>query len=195
MRPENGREREKIMETLKTERLLLRPWRESDAEDFFEYARDPEVGPNAGWKPHESLEESRKILRSFIEGGEVRALEWKESGKVIGSLGLHGDRIFPERKDSGKELGYVLSREYWGRGLMTEAVKGVLPFVFEEKRLDYLSVAHFAWNMRSKRVIEKCGFRYIETKKGTFTDYRGEKLDEVCYLLTREDYFGEKSSR
>ena len=195
MRPENGREREKIMEALKTERLFLRPWRESDAEDFFEYARDPEVGPNAGWKPHESLEESRNILRSFIEGGEVRALEWKESGKVIGSLGLHGDRIFPERKDSGKELGYVLSREYWGRGLMTEAVKGVLPFVFEEKRLDYLSVAHFAWNMRSKRVIEKCGFRYIETKKDTFTDYRGEKLDEVCYLLTREDYSGEKSSR
>lgn len=85
------------MKTLETERLTLRPWRESDLEDFHEYCRDPEVGPNAGWKPHESLEESKKILGSFVNCDEAkdaeRALVLKENGKVIGSVGILADRL------------------------------------------------------------------------------------------------------
>lgn len=77
------------IERLETERLILREFRESDAEDLYEYARDPEVGPNAGWKPHESLGESRNVLNSFIESGEVWAIEDKATHKVIGSIGLH----------------------------------------------------------------------------------------------------------
>ena len=79
------------METVTTERLLLRPWRMEDAQDLYAYARDPEVGPNAGWRPHADVEESKKILAMFQEKGEVWAIEERSSGRVVGSLGLEED--------------------------------------------------------------------------------------------------------
>jgi [ribosomal protein S5]-alanine N-acetyltransferase len=182
------------MKTLETERLILRPWRESDLDDFYEYGKDPEVGPNAGWKPHDSKEESLGILRSFVRGDEVRAIELKENGKAVGSLGLHPDRLRHEGMGSGREIGYVLSRDYWGRGLMTEAVRRAISFAFEEAGLDYVSCAHFPFNARSKRVIEKCGFRYEKYLAANCADYAGTKQDEVCYILTRDEYFARKAA-
>lgn len=176
------------MKTMQTRRLLLRPWHMGDLEDFHEYAKDPEIGPNAGWKPHGSIEESREILKNFVGNGEVNAVVLKETGKVVGSLGLHQDRLFRGGEGARREVGYVLSRSCWGKGLMTEAVRRAERYAFEEMGLDLLSVAHFPFNARSRRVIEKCGFRYEKTLRGSYTDYRGVKLDEVCYLLTREGY-------
>lgn len=83
------------MKRLETPRLILRDWTEDDAEDLYRYAADPEVGPAAGWKPHENVEESRKIAEMFIREGDVWALEEKASGRVIGSLGLHKDEKRP----------------------------------------------------------------------------------------------------
>ncbi len=108
------------MKTLETDRLILRPFRESDAEDLYAYARVEGVGEAAGWTHHKSLDESRAILADFIKKGEVFALALKESGRVIGSLGLHATNN-GEKYDPQRELGYVLSRDYWGRGLMSEA--------------------------------------------------------------------------
>lgn len=180
------------METLETERLILRPWRASDLGDFNEYCSQPDVGPNAGWKPHESMEESEKILASFIDCDETkdaeRALVLKETGKAVGSFGAMADRLCHEGIGEGREIGYVLSQDFWGRGLMPEAVRRYLRFAFEEKNLDYLAAAHFSSNMRSKRVIEKCGFRFEKVLRGTYTNYKGEKPEEICYLLTRSDY-------
>lgn len=180
------------MQTLETERLILRPWRESDLEDLYAYGKDPQIGPNAGWKPHESREESAEILKSFLESEEVRAVVLKENGKAIGSLGLHPDRLHHGHMGAGREIGYVLSSGRWGRGLMTEAVRGAIRPAFETMGLDYLSAAHFPWNERSKRVLQKCGFRYEKYLRSNYEDCRGEKIDEVCYLLTREDYLAQK---
>ncbi len=177
------------MQTFETERLLLRPWQESDLDDFYEYCKNPEVGPNAGWKPHESIEESKIILADFVKSDREFAVVLKENGKAIGSLGLETDRTHNESLGKGRELGYVLSHDYWGRGLMPEAVRGAIQYVFGTMKLDYFSVAHFPFNQRSKRVIEKCGFRYEKTLKGSCTNYNGEKLDELCYIMTKEDYF------
>lgn len=149
---------------LTTERLTLRPWRESDLSDFYEYARVDGVGQMAGWNPHRSMEESRMILTSFIRHKKTFALE--HQGKVIGSLGIeeYNEEHYSELDQlQGREIGYVLSREYWGRGLMTEAVKAVIPWLFYEQKLDFILVGHFERNARSRRVIEKCGFRYIKT--------------------------------
>jgi [ribosomal protein S5]-alanine N-acetyltransferase len=71
--------------------MILRPWKVEDLDDFFEYAKNPNIGPSAGWQPHDSKETSMKILQSFVEKDEVRAIEYKENGKVIGSLGAHTD--------------------------------------------------------------------------------------------------------
>ena len=177
------------MKTLETKRLILRPWRAGDLNDFHEYCTDPEVGPNAGWKPHESLEESREILARFLKDEGECAVVLRENGKVIGSLGLFADKLGHEGLGAGREIGYVLSHAYWGQGLMPEAVQGVIRFVFEEEKFDYLSVAHFPFNARSKRVIEKCGFRFEKRLSGSYKDYKGDTPDEVCYLMTKEDYF------
>lgn len=149
---------------LKTERLILRPWREQDLEDFYAYARVDGVGQMAGWTPHRDQEESRSILERFMAGRRTFALEYQ--GKAIGSLGIEAykEEYYPEFANlAGRELGYVLSKEYWGRGLMPEAVQAVIRYLFETVKLDFILVGHFDWNRQSARVIEKCGFHYIKT--------------------------------
>ena len=151
---------------LTTDRLTLRPWRESDLNDFYEYASVDGVGQMAGWNPHRNVEESKTILSHFIEGKHVFALEYQ--GKVIGSLGVeeYNEENYPELDSlKGREIGYVLSKAYWGQGLMPEAVKAVISWLFFEENLDFIIVGHFDRNAQSRRVIEKCGFQYIKTTK------------------------------
>ena len=141
--------------TLRTERLLLRPWRESDLDDFFEYASVDGVGQMAGWLPHKSKEESLHIMNMFIAEKRTFAVEYK--GKVIGSLGIeeYNESELPEFADKmGRELGYVLSKNYWGLGLMPEAVQEVVHWLFDEEQLDFIVCGHFVNNRRSQRVQE-----------------------------------------
>ena len=176
------------MKTLETERLILRNWNESDLEDFYEYAKVEGVGEMAGWPHHTDIEVSKRILQEFIEKDEVYAIVLKENMKVIGSLGIH-NRTMDEgyQAQNGREIGYVLSKHYWGRGLVPEAVKAAIQYAFEEIQVDVLWCGHFDINQRSRRVIEKCGFQFFgegvyEAKQlqTTFTDKR--------YRMTREDY-------
>ena len=96
--------------TIETERLILRAFRQEDLNDFYEYCRNPAVGPNAGWKPHESIEESQGILERFIEGNNILAITDKSNGKVIGSIGVHNDNTRSYK--NAKMIGYVLSRDF-----------------------------------------------------------------------------------
>ena len=147
---------------IETPRLILRPWKESDVADFYEYAGVPGVGEMAGWCHHKSLDESKMILAMFMAGKKTLALELKENGKVIGSLGLEEMRPDPvEGEKVGREIGYVLSKEYWGRGLMPEAVQAVIDYCFNVLDLDYLTCGHFIRNTQSRKVIEKTGFTYL----------------------------------
>lgn len=159
---------------IETERLILRPWRQSDLEDLYTYASEDGVGELAGWVHHRDREETQAVLDSFIGQKKAFALELKETGHVVGSLGIeeYDAQVFDEPRLYGRELGYVLSREYWGRGLMTEAVGAVINYCFQELHYDFLTCGHFIRNDRSRRVIEKCGFRYVkdsfyETRYGT----------------------------
>ncbi len=149
---------------LRSDRLVLRPWKESDLPDFYEYARVDGVGQMAGWTPHRSLEESKAILDQFVTGRKCFALEYQ--GRVIGSVGIeeYSETNYPELAAfRGREVGYVLSKDYWGRGLVPEAVQAVLEYLFDTVNLDFVLVGHFDWNHQSQRVIEKCGFSYIKT--------------------------------
>lgn len=149
---------------LHTRRLTLRPWKESDLNDFYKYASVDGVGQMAGWMPHNSIEESKNILSHFIEGKKTFALEYQ--GKAVGSLGIerYKEENYPELDPlQGREIGYVLSRDYWGQGLMPEAVNTVIDWLFNKEKLDFIMIAHFDWNTQSQRVIEKCGFQYINT--------------------------------
>ena len=178
--------------TLTTERLILRPWRSSDLDDLYEYASVDGVGQMAGWKPHESREESLEILRRFIDGKRTFALEC--DGKAIGSLGIeqYNEKRFPEFDEKRcREIGYVLSKAYWGRGLMPEAVRKVIKYLFEEVKLDVILCGHFLSNRQSARAQEKCGFHHYafgqyETRLGTVED------DEIT-VLRKEEFMGRTS--
>lgn len=156
--------------TVETERLILRPWKDSDAADLYAYASVDGVGQMAGWEPHKSLEESKNILQMFQNGKNEFALELKENHKVIGFLGLEkynpqlDEKFYAENK--GREIGYVISKEYWGQGLAAEATKRVIQYCFEEQEYDFLACEHFVSNLQSQRVIEKCGFRFLKEIQG-----------------------------
>lgn len=179
-------EMEAIMKTLETQRLLLRPFQEEDLEDFFEYAKHPEVGPNAGWPPHQSKDDSRKILTGFIEQQEVWAVVLKESNKLIGSVGLHSDHL--RSAPDVKMMGYVLSEEFWGKGIMTEAARAAIRFAFENLDIALLTIHHYSHNLRSRRVIEKCGFYYEGTLRRCSRIYDGSIHDLACYSMTRQEW-------
>lgn len=172
---------------LRTQRLLLRPFTMDDLEDFYEYAKVDGVGQMAGWWPHKDREESKMILTSFMEKKNVWALE--KDGKVVGSLGIHRYRSdrYPEfDAQRGCEIGYVLSKEYWGQGLMPEAVKEVLRYLFEEKTLDVVFCGFFLRNPQSRRVNEKCGFHFY-----AYEDYEtryGTVEPSQVNILTREEW-------
>lgn len=174
-----------------TERLVMRPWQISDGEDFFHYAQNPLIGPAAGWKPAADFAESLKTLQDFCKKpDEVCAITLKENGQAIGSLGLHPD----EKRDGTlsrvtRMLGYVLDEPYWGHGYMTEAVRGALRFAFDEMGLELVSVYHFPFNERSRRVIEKCGFHYEGVLRRAFLRYDGAVLDEALYSITRDEFY------
>ena len=174
---------------LTTDRLTLRPWRESDLNDFYEYASVDGVGQMAGWNPHRNVEESRMILSSFIKHKKTFALEYK--GKVIGSIGIeeYSEENYPELDALlGREIGYVLSKSYWGQGLMPEAAKAVIDWLFHEVRLDFIIVGHFDRNAQSRRVIEKCGFQYIKTTKfETRYDTVENSMEYILYHPERSE--------
>ena len=151
---------------LKTDRLILRPWTLDDLDDFYEYARVDGVGQMAGWLPHENKEKSLMILKHFIEEKKTFAIEYKD--KVIGSLGIEEydiEQLHEYNDKLGREIGYVLSKDYWGLGLMPEAVKVVIKYCFEKLKLDFLVCGHFTDNNQSKRVQEKCGFYHYKLVK------------------------------
>ncbi len=184
-----------VLPVLETERLLLRPWREEDADDLYAYAQDNRVGPMAGWSPHQSVEESREVIGYFQSEGDTYAIEWKETGTIIGGIGLHDRR--PDEKLRHlpqREIGYVLSPDYWGKGIMPEAVHAVVVHGFEEMNLDMIWCGHFGFNDNSRRVVEKTGFRYVRTKPQVLTRLDNLEVQNLIYIQTRENYFSRKES-
>ncbi len=148
--------------TLETPRLILREWKLSDLDDLFEYASVDGVGQMAGWLPHKNKNETLEILNRFIYGKRTFALIYKENNKVIGSLGIEKYGLEEKLSEffdyNGRSIGYVLSKDYWGKGLMPEAVKVVIDYLFNVLNYDFLLCSHYDFNTQSKRVQQKCGF-------------------------------------
>ena len=147
---------------IETERLILREWNLSDVDDLFEYASVPEVGEHAGWPHHKNKEESLYRVKHFIEEKHTFAIVYKENNKVIGSVGIEfygsEDKLTEFKHYKGREIGYVLSKDYWGKGIMPEAVKAVNNYLFNVLDYDFLLCGYYDFNHQSKRVQEKCGF-------------------------------------
>ena len=150
--------------TFETERLILRPWADSDAEACYKYASDPRVGPAAGWPVHTSVDHSLHIIRTVLSAPETYAVVPKEVGHAVGSVGI----IRPGRggapmSETEAEIGYWIGVPYWGRGLIPEAARELMRHGFEDLGFHTIWCAYFDGNEKSRRVQEKCGFIYHHT--------------------------------
>ena len=176
------------MKRIETERLILDKWTtsEEDIKGLYEYAKNPDVGPNAGWKPHDSEAESREIIEEMFIPHDVWAIREKASGKVIGSIGLEPDKR--RENVNSREMGYSLAKESWGKGYMTEAARAVIDYAFEELDLVVLAICTGPENKRSQRVIEKCGFKFEGIQRKGYHIYDGTDRDNLVYSMLREEW-------
>ena len=172
--------------TLETERLILRPWEETDAEECYKYAKDPRVGPIAGWPVHTSVENSRQIIRDVLMVPETYAIVLKKTGLPVGSIGLHHNDL--AEKDDESELGYWLGVPYWGQGMVPEASREILRHAFEDLGLARVWCCYYDGNEKSKRVQEKLGFKYQWTTETVPVLLLGETRKGHVNLMTREEW-------
>ena len=171
---------------LETERLILRPWSEEDAEECYRYAKDPDVGPAAGWAAHTSVENSREIIRNVLSKPETYAIVLKETGLPVGSIGLHRNDL--ASKDDEAELGYWLGKPYWGRGLVPEAARELLRHAFEDRKLERVWCGYYDGNEKSRRVQEKLGFSHQWTSENVPVPQLNEVRKGHVNRMTREEW-------
>ena len=174
---------------LETQRLILRKWNDTDADSLFEYAKDPDVGPIAGWSPHKSITESLDVIRNVLNGKECFAICEKGSEKAIGAIELilNGHTDITEN-DTECELGYWLGKPFWGRGYMPEAAREIIRHGFEDIGMTTIWCRYFDGNQKSKRVQEKIGFIYHHTCEAVPVPLMNEVRIEHTNVLTREHW-------
>ena len=176
-------------EMIETARLILRPWQESEADSLFKYAGDPDIGPIAGWPQHTSAQHSLEIIRTVFSAPETYAVVLKETGGPVGAGGIMStDGLHSATMKPGEaEVGYWIGKPYWGQGLIPEAVNALLQRCFNELALDAVWCGYYDGNIKSKRVCEKCGFKYHHTNHDILSPL-GDRRTEHFYIMTKEDY-------
>ena len=174
---------------LETSRLILRPWQEADAESLYKYAKDPAVGPVAGWPPHASVEHSREIIRTVFSEPETYAVVLKETGEPVGSAGImRGDGMHSADMQADEaEIGYWIGVPYWGKGMIPEAVRCLLRRCFADLGVSAVWCGFYDGNRQSQRVMEKCGLTYHHTETGKVSPL-GDVRTEHFMRITAEEW-------
>ncbi|MBC3888975.1 GNAT family N-acetyltransferase [Acetobacterium paludosum] len=172
---------------LKTERLILRPWQESDAEDLYRYASNPQVGPIAGWPVHTSVENSLETIKGVLSKPETYAVVLKSEGYAVGSIGLMiGDASNIGLPETEGEIGYWIGVPFWGQGLIPEALNELIRYSFEDLHLKKLWCGYFDGNTKSKRAQEKSGFVYHHTNENIAWPLMGDiRTEHITCLLKK----------
>ncbi len=173
---------------LETDRLILRPFVAEDAEDMYRnWTSDPEVTKFLTWPAHASVEIAIMLLNDWIpryaDGGYFNwAIEWKENGRVIGNIS-----VVRLREDIDEaEIGYCMSKDYWGRGIMPEALKAVMDYLFDTAGMNRVSACHDANNPKSGRVMEKVGMKLEGVLRQSGKNNQGI-CDAVWRAMIRSD--------
>lgn len=175
---------------LLTDRLVLRPWSEKDAQSLFEYASDPDVGYAAGWPAHKSIEESLDVIRNVFNGEQCYAICEKGNDRAIGAieLKLNGHTNMTDKNDEC-ELGYWLGKPFWGRGYMPEAATELIRHAFDDLAMTTIWCGYYDGNNKSKRVQEKLGFSFHHTCNEVPVPLLNEVRTEHTNYMTREQWF------
>jgi len=182
-------EKFKKRECLLTERLYLRRWRSSDAEQMYSLCKDPDVGPITGWPPHKSVDDSKYIIENVLQGPEAYAICMRESDLPVGCIELKlGTELC--NSDDECEMGFWLGKDYWGRGIMPEAAVELLRHGFEDIGMNKVWAGYYEGNTKSKRCQEKIGFKYQWTSDDVDVPAMNEKRKGHVTLMTIEDWRG-----
>lgn len=175
--------------TLQTDRLILRPWREEDAEALYCYAKDPDIGYPAGWPAHNSVENSQEIIRNVFSRRETYAVCRREDGIPIGCIALKlGDATDLTDCPDECELGYWLGKPFWGQGLIPEAAQELIRHAFETLGMTAIWCGYYDGNTKSRRVQEKVGFRFHHTSQGVEVPLLGEHRTGHVMRLTKAEW-------
>lgn len=172
-----------------TKRLILRPWEDTDAESLYTYAKDPDVGPIAGWPVHTSVANSLEIIRGVLGAEGTFAVCLNSDNAAIGSIGLiHPEQSLTKMTENELEIGYWIGKPFWGQGLIPEAVKRLQEYAFEELGCSALWCGYYDGNIKSKRCQEKCGFTYHHTEEGKPCPLMGDVRTEHFTRITKEEW-------
>lgn len=178
--------------TLESDRLILRPWREADAQALFSYASDPDVGPAAGWMPHADLEESIGVIRDILSVPESYAIVIKDrepADEAVGAIGLKIGAASDLAIGSDEaELGYWIAKPLWGRGYMPEAVRAIMEHAFRELRLSRIWGGYYESNDQSRRVMEKTGLMHDRIIRNRPRTLMGDTVTEHVAKITRAQW-------
>ncbi|MGN0537723.1 MAG: GNAT family N-acetyltransferase [Acutalibacteraceae bacterium] len=172
-----------------TERLILRPWKDTDADSLYEYAKDPAVGPIAGWPIHTSVTYSLEIIKNVLSAEETYAVCLKKDNKAIGSIGL-----IPHMQshisvvENEIEVGYWIGVPFWGNGYIPEAIRTMQRHAFIDLGYSAMWCGYYDGNEKSKRCQEKCGFVYHHTEKEKLCALMGDVRTEHFTYITREQW-------
>ena len=180
------------MPALDTPRLRLRKLTMQDATDIFRYSRDTQVARHVLWDAHRTIGDSRAYLRYMLRRYRQReaaswGIEYRATGQIIGTIGF----MWIQTDNSAAEVGYSLSRDYWNRGLMTEALQAVIDYGFGRLNLNRIEAQHETTNPASGAVMLKCGM----LKEGTLRQRlynKGRYVDVDLYAILRRDYMSRK---
>ncbi len=179
---------------LETRRLILRPWSVEDAKFLYQYAKDPRVGPSAGWPVHTSVTNSQNIISEVLSGANTLAIVLKELAHPIGSIGImFGEESFINLPEDEAEIGYWIGVPFWGQQIVPEALGAMIPYGFENLNLKKLWCVSFEDNVQSIRVQEKCGFEYQFTRNEVYRPLIHEKHSERVTCLTKEKWYAKKA--
>ena len=173
---------------IETERLILRPFVKEDATAMYRnWASDPEVTKFLSWPPYKSVDTAHEILGIWVPQYEDPAfyqwaIELKELGEVIGSISVvnHDDRV------DMAEIGFCIGKQWWGRGIMTEAMKAVMDYLFDEVGVQRIEAGHDPENPASGAVQRKCGLKYEGTFRRRIRSNQGI-TDVAWYGILREE--------
>ncbi len=192
-----------------TDRLILRPWLLEDAPALYQWAKNPNIGPRAGWLPHVDISASRDAIRDILSRPEVYAIVLRDTSEPIGAVGLQNFRLvdsegnmltyFDERQsenplictrpESGEdgilveaELGYWLAEPFWHQGIMTQAARCVLEHAYKDLGICRIWADYYEGNEASKRVMQRLGFHFHHVEEGRYVAPLGEKRTAIVYV-------------
>lgn len=177
---------------LENNRIILRPFTEEDYESVYEnFESDSIMTKYLRWKAAEKLETAIEVVNAWIENYKDKNFyQWaivpKDFGEPIGTIS-----VVEMNEQIGKvSIGYCIGTKWWHKGYTSEALATIIPFFFEQVKVNRIEAKHDPNNVNSGRVMQKCGIKYEGTTRQNDWSNQGI-VDVVIYGLLRSDYFGE----